>query len=109
MAKSVGHDEEGKRTSSKRWNLSYARCTSSDVGWEPGPAPIKHIVVTFPSSTFMSKLDFKKAVEQEEARLRLLHPTPADIPGCISVFDDYLGCSGMLKIQDLSSTTLLTA
>ncbi|KAF8897031.1 hypothetical protein CPB84DRAFT_1681687 [Gymnopilus junonius] len=41
----------------------------------------------------MSKLDLKTAVEQEEARLRLLHPTPADIPGCISVFDDYLGCS----------------
>jgi hypothetical protein len=42
----------------------------------------------------MSKLDFKAAVEQEEARLRLLHPTPSDIPGCISVFDDYISCSG---------------
>lgn len=42
----------------------------------------------------MSKLDFKTAVEQEEARLRLLHPTPSDIPGCISVFDDYISCSG---------------
>ncbi|KJA29044.1 hypothetical protein HYPSUDRAFT_128461 [Hypholoma sublateritium FD-334 SS-4] len=41
----------------------------------------------------MSKLDFKKVFEQEEARLRILHPTPEDIPGCISVFDDYLGCS----------------
>jgi hypothetical protein len=42
----------------------------------------------------MSKIDFKKAVEQEEARLRLLHPTPEDIPGCVTVFDDYLACSG---------------
>ncbi|KAF8967839.1 hypothetical protein BDZ97DRAFT_1801494 [Flammula alnicola] len=41
----------------------------------------------------MSKLNFKKAVEEEEARLRLLHPTPGDIPGCISVFDDYISCS----------------
>ncbi|KDR75809.1 hypothetical protein GALMADRAFT_68801 [Galerina marginata CBS 339.88] len=47
----------------------------------------------------MSKLDFDKAVEQEEARLRLLHPAPADIPGCISVFDDYLGCSGKLLLS----------
>lgn len=45
----------------------------------------------------MSKLDFKKVFEQEEARLRVLHPTPEDIPGCISVFDDYLGCSGKDK------------
>lgn len=43
----------------------------------------------------MSKLDFKKVLEQEEARLATLHPTPEDIPGCISVFDDYLGCSGV--------------
>ncbi|PPQ97381.1 hypothetical protein CVT26_006615 [Gymnopilus dilepis] len=42
----------------------------------------------------MPKLDFEKAVQQEEARLRVLHPTPADIPGCLSVFDDYLACNG---------------
>jgi len=42
----------------------------------------------------MSKLDLKTAIEQEEARLRQLHPTPDDIPGCISVFDDYLACNG---------------
>ncbi|KAF8806419.1 hypothetical protein BYT27DRAFT_6624159 [Phlegmacium glaucopus] len=41
----------------------------------------------------MSNLDFKVAVEQEEARLRLLHPTPSDIPSCLSTFDDYLACS----------------
>ncbi|KAF4620284.1 hypothetical protein D9613_000751 [Agrocybe pediades] len=43
----------------------------------------------------MSKLDFATALAQEEARLRKLHPTPADIPGCVSVFDDYIGCSAM--------------
>ena len=41
----------------------------------------------------MPNLDFKVAVEQEAARLRLLHPTPSDIPGCLSTFDDYLACS----------------
>jgi len=41
----------------------------------------------------MPNLDFKVVVEQEEARLRLLHPTPSDIPGCLSTFDDYLACS----------------
>ncbi|CAA7259123.1 unnamed protein product [Cyclocybe aegerita] len=39
------------------------------------------------------RLDFKTAVAQEEARLRLLHPTVDDIPGCVSVFDDYLACN----------------
>ncbi|EDR09078.1 uncharacterized protein LACBIDRAFT_190194 [Laccaria bicolor S238N-H82] len=41
----------------------------------------------------MSKLDLKKAIKQEEAYLRLVHPTPDDIPGCISIFDTYLSCS----------------
>ena len=41
----------------------------------------------------MLDLDFKVAVEQEEARLRLLHPTPSDIPGCLNTFDDFLACS----------------
>lgn len=42
----------------------------------------------------MSKLDLKKAIKQEEAYLRLVHPTPDDIPGCISLFDTYISCSG---------------
>ncbi|KAG6903042.1 hypothetical protein C0995_007475 [Termitomyces sp. Mi166 len=42
----------------------------------------------------MSKLDFQTAVRQEEAYLRLLYPTADDIPGCISLFDTYLSCSG---------------
>jgi len=46
----------------------------------------------------MPGLDFKAAVEQEEARLRLLHPTASDIPGCVSVFDDYISCSGKIRL-----------
>lgn len=42
----------------------------------------------------MSKLDFKVAAKQEEERLRRLHPTPDDVPGCLSLFDDYLSCTG---------------
>jgi len=53
----------------------------------------------------MSKLDFKTAVEQEEARLRLLHPTPSDVPGCISVFDDYISCSGKQSCSSPCSNT----
>lgn len=44
----------------------------------------------------MSTLDFKAVVKQEEERLRRLHPTSSDIPGCLSLFDDYLSCAGML-------------
>ncbi|KAH9978801.1 hypothetical protein BGW80DRAFT_1280987, partial [Lactifluus volemus] len=32
-------------------------------------------------------------VAQEEARLRQLHPTPEDIPTCMTVFDDFLSCN----------------
>lgn len=42
----------------------------------------------------MSKLDFNIVVKQEEERLQRLHPTPSDVPGCLSLFDDYLSCSG---------------
>ncbi|PFH51557.1 hypothetical protein AMATHDRAFT_142361 [Amanita thiersii Skay4041] len=43
----------------------------------------------------MSKLDFEKAVKQEEAYLRLLYPTADDIPGCISLFDTFLSCNAI--------------
>ncbi|KAI0256147.1 hypothetical protein BJV78DRAFT_1368050 [Lactifluus subvellereus] len=36
---------------------------------------------------------FKTVVEQEEARLYQLHPTPEDIPSCMTVFDDFLSCN----------------
>ena len=44
------------------------------------------------------KPDFKTAVRQEEAHLRLLYPTADDIPGCISLFDTYLSC-GVIRSQ----------
>ena len=31
---------------------------------------------------------------QEEERLRKLHPTPEDVPGCMKLFDDFLLCNG---------------
>ena len=34
-------------------------------------------------------------VRQEEERLRKVHPTPEDIPGCMKLFDDFLLCNGM--------------
>ncbi len=42
----------------------------------------------------MSNGDFEKVVWEEITRLRLLHPTPDDIPGCVSIFDEYLSCNG---------------
>ena len=42
----------------------------------------------------MSTLDFETAVTQEEAYLRKVHPTPADIPKCMGLFDDFLLCHG---------------
>ena len=36
---------------------------------------------------------FKAACSQEETRLRNLHPTPEDIPSCMSAFDDFLSCN----------------
>jgi hypothetical protein len=41
---------------------------------------------------------FKTAVSQEEARLGQLHPTPEDIPTCMSVFDDFLSCNSMYSL-----------
>lgn len=43
----------------------------------------------------MSKLDFDTAVKQEAAYLRLVYPTPDDIPGCVSLFDTILSCHSM--------------
>ncbi|TCD64874.1 hypothetical protein EIP91_003540 [Steccherinum ochraceum] len=40
-------------------------------------------------------LDFKTAVQQEEAYLREVHPTPEDIPKCMTLFDDFLLCHVM--------------
>jgi hypothetical protein len=36
---------------------------------------------------------FNAVVSQEETRLRQLHPTPDDIPTCMSQFDNFLSCN----------------
>jgi hypothetical protein len=64
-----------------------------------GPAPtfcgVSMVTRIFAFVYPMSKFDFESVVRQEEAYLRLVHPTPDDIPGCISLFDTYLSCNGM--------------
>ncbi|RPD63245.1 hypothetical protein L227DRAFT_651483 [Lentinus tigrinus ALCF2SS1-6] len=34
-------------------------------------------------------------IKQEEEYLRKVHPTPADVPGCMKLFDDFLLCNVM--------------
>lgn len=41
----------------------------------------------------MSNLDYRTAFKQEQERLSHLYPTPSDIPGCFSLFDDYVSCA----------------
>jgi len=48
---------------------------------------------------YMSSPDLKTAVIQEEAYLRLVHPTPEEVPGCMSLFDDFLSCNGAKKVN----------
>ncbi|KAK7472791.1 hypothetical protein VKT23_000899 [Stygiomarasmius scandens] len=37
--------------------------------------------------------DFEKTVQQEQAYLRLVHPTPEETPTCFNLFDTYLSCN----------------
>ncbi|KAF8530486.1 hypothetical protein BU17DRAFT_79265 [Hysterangium stoloniferum] len=37
-------------------------------------------------------VDFETAVKQEVARLSALHPTPEDIPGCMTLLDSFFRC-----------------
>jgi len=43
----------------------------------------------------MSNLDYQTVFKQEQERLCRLHPGPSDIPGCFSLFNDYVSCGGM--------------
>ncbi|TFK73994.1 hypothetical protein BDN72DRAFT_789983 [Pluteus cervinus] len=36
---------------------------------------------------------FERTVQQEVSRLEAHHPSPDDIPGCLSLFDDFLSCN----------------
>ncbi|KAF9792507.1 hypothetical protein BJ322DRAFT_997181 [Thelephora terrestris] len=46
----------------------------------------------------MPSRDFEEIVKQEEARLRIVHPTAEDIPGCMTLLDDFLSCN-ILGVQ----------
>ena len=40
-------------------------------------------------------VDFDTAVKQELSYLSAVHPTPDDIPGCLSLLDEFFRCNGM--------------
>ncbi|KIK67330.1 hypothetical protein GYMLUDRAFT_37425 [Collybiopsis luxurians FD-317 M1] len=40
----------------------------------------------------MSNPEFEKVVQQEQAYLRLVHPTPEETPTCINLLDTFLSC-----------------
>ena len=47
----------------------------------------------------MSSRDFEETAKQEEARLRAVHPTTEDIPGCMTLLDDFLSCNSACLLQ----------
>jgi hypothetical protein len=51
------------------------------------------------SNSEMSGRDFEETVKQEEARLRIVHPTAEEIPGCMSLLDDFLSCNSTCLAQ----------
>ncbi len=54
-----------------------------------------YVAVLFLSPSAMSTgVDFATAVKQEAAYLRLVHPTPDDIPSCFRLMELAMGCHG---------------
>lgn len=53
----------------------------------------KHGIMGGPVIVIEDVDKFNAVVSQEEARLRQLHPTPDDIPTCMSAFDNFLSCN----------------
>jgi hypothetical protein len=47
--------------------------------------------------------NFDKLVHEEQARLASLHPTPNDVPGCLTLFDTFMQCYGSLNNLSLFS------
>jgi hypothetical protein len=43
----------------------------------------------------MASVDLETAIKQEEEYLRKVHPTVDDVPGCMTLFDEFLQCHGM--------------
>jgi len=44
-------------------------------------------------------------VKQEQARLRVVHPTTEDIPGCMTLLDDFLSCNSAWLSKLLNDTS----
>ncbi len=42
----------------------------------------------------MSTTTFEKVIEEEVRRLKVIHPTPDDVPGCMRLLDEFLSCHG---------------
>ncbi|KAG1862568.1 hypothetical protein DFJ58DRAFT_775804 [Suillus subalutaceus] len=40
----------------------------------------------------MASVDLETAIKQEEEYLRKVHPTVDDVPGCMTLFDEFLQC-----------------
>jgi hypothetical protein len=65
------------------------------IAGKTGFSRIPHTITLMASSSpSSSNLDFETVVKQEEAYLRLVHPTPEETPSCTSLFDTYLACNG---------------
>ena len=48
-------------------------------------------------------------MKKEEARLRAVHPTTEDIPGCMSLLDDFLSCNSACSPNDTSNIFTILA
>lgn len=65
----------------------------------PFTRPLNFLDYNIACSITMSKLDFETATKQEVTRLEKLHPTPEDLPGCMSMFDTFLSCNGAYPVK----------
>ena len=53
----------------------------------------------------MTSVDLETAIKQEEDYLRKVHPTTDDVPGCMTLFDEFLKCHSMLSEKTLNNTS----
>jgi hypothetical protein len=49
-----------------------------------------------------------RVLEEEKARLRKLHPTPEDIPTCLTVLEDFLSCNSINLLSLLNLINSMT-
>jgi hypothetical protein len=94
--------ERGSETGKSRIIGGRSRL-GAQTSWEMFRTNVNHWSC---SSITMAALDFKTAVKQEEDYLRSFYPTPADIPGCLNLFETWTGCNGESSCPDLTGTEL---